>query len=123
MCLDNSAVRLRFEFNPHIFDWLRHAVEPARELRERQRKIGGLMHEQRADHLCPGGPALDWRRNNDIAGPRNEVVPAAAVEDRRLIFVNALRPFHAAPGVVQSVTSPSPNTRAKIVSTCFRWYS
>ena len=113
--LDEPAVRLGVQVGEHVVRVAGQHVEPRREHVERQRKLVGLEHEQRADHLRPRRAALGGRADDDVAGPELEAVPAVAVGDQTAVA----RPFghgaHAREGQI-SEARPADLGRCALVS-------
>src|SRR2546429_7670210 len=54
-------------------------------------KLEGLKDEQADDALGPGRTGLERRCNDDVVGPRNDVVPARRVEVMAPVDAGALR--------------------------------
>jgi len=81
MALEEAAVRQALDDG---FDFRtaddEPAVRPRRHPVKRVRQRGRLEDEQADDPLRPCRAGLERRRNDDVVGPRNDLVPPRRIE-------------------------------------------
>jgi hypothetical protein len=77
--LDEAPVLLGRELREHVVATRRLLIEPGRHLAQRAVEVRILEHEERAQHLRPGGAALGRRADDDVVVTKLETVPPDVV--------------------------------------------
>jgi hypothetical protein len=111
--LDEAAMVLRVESREHLLDGSQAPVEPGRQLADVARGVTVRPQQTGHDALHPRRSRLHRSGDDNVAGPRREAVPAAAVEDSMPIPANRVPHLHgqtvaiAAPGEPYAPVRPS----------------